>query len=62
VGLKSVSFEDFIQLSKEMIFKYYSFSLSSREIRDHFSDSEEGSLDIISLETFSEPWGNLPTN
>tara|TARA_R110000823_G_scaffold313509_2_gene441259 strand:+ start:504 stop:1778 length:1275 start_codon:yes stop_codon:yes gene_type:complete len=62
VGLKSVSFEDFIQLSKEMIFKYYSFSYSSREIRVHFSDSEEGSLDIISLETFSEPWGNLPTN
>ena len=59
VGLKSVSFEDFIQLSKEMIFKYYSFSRSAREIRVHFSDSEEGGLDIISLETFSEPWGNL---
>ena len=59
VGLKSVSFEDFTQLSKEMIFKYYSFSRSIREIRVHFSDSEEGGLDIISLETFSEPWGNL---
>ena len=62
VGLKDVSFEDFVQLSKEMIFKYYSFSMSSRKIRVHFSDSDEGSLDIISLETFSEPWGNFSTN
>lgn len=62
VGLKDVSFEDFVQLSKEMIFKYYSFSISQRKIRVHFSDSDEGSLDIISLETFSEPWGNFSTN
>jgi len=59
-GLKDFSFEEFSQLSKEKIFRYYSSMLSaSREIKELFGEDD---LNNISLEMFSEPWGNFSTN
>jgi len=55
-GLKDVSFEEFSQLSKEKIFRYYSsMFIASREIKELFGEDD---LNNISLEIFSEPWGN----